>query len=567
MMQPAALGAALALIALPAWAQTSTVPAADPHEWWKHAVFYEIYPRSFADSNGDGIGDLNGITSRLDYLKDLGVDAIWIAPCFPSPQVDFGYDVSDYEQIDPMYGTLADFDRLVAEGEEARPARDPRLRGQPHLRPTPVVPGVEVVAHVSQARLVRLAGRQGPGPAAQQLGLHVREPGLEARSRDRPVLLPLLLPRAARPQLAQPRGREGHAGREPLLVQARGGRLPAGRGGHALRGPRAPGQPPAARHGQVRPSQPGRDPRQEAARGPRRAQEATQGGGRVWRRAGGGNLDQRHRGAEEVLRRGRRGAAAHGLHVHHGEQALGARVPQADRRRGRRGRVARVRDRQPRHRALLAPLRRRREQRRHRQGDGRSLPDPARDADHVLRRGDRDAEQRPARREDVKDPIGQLGWPHEKGRDGERTPMQWDATENAGFSTARPWLPVPASATTRNVSTESADPASLLNLYRRLNALRRSNPALREGEYVALAGNDPNVLAYLRRAKEATVLVALNMSGAVQTLRPDLTVHRITVGAGRTLIGTRRPAATTLPLDAIQLEPFEVVIADLTPSR
>ena len=84
-------------------------------DWWKHAVFYEIYPRSFADSNNDGIGDLNGITAHLDYLKKLGVDALWITPCFPSPQVDFGYDVSDYEGIDPAYGTLADFDRLVAE--------------------------------------------------------------------------------------------------------------------------------------------------------------------------------------------------------------------------------------------------------------------------------------------------------------------------------------------------------------------------------------------------------------------------------------------------------------------
>src|SRR6516165_10784 len=87
-------------------------------EWWKHAVFYEVYPRSFADSNGDGIGDLNGITSKLDYLKDLGVDAIWITPCFPSPQVDFGYDVTDYEAIDPIYGTLADFDKLAASARQ-----------------------------------------------------------------------------------------------------------------------------------------------------------------------------------------------------------------------------------------------------------------------------------------------------------------------------------------------------------------------------------------------------------------------------------------------------------------
>jgi alpha-glucosidase len=83
--------------------------------WWKSAVFYEIYPRSFADAKNTGMGNLAGITSRLDYLQDLGIDAIWITPCYPSPQVDFGYDISDYCNIAPEYGTLADFDRLVAE--------------------------------------------------------------------------------------------------------------------------------------------------------------------------------------------------------------------------------------------------------------------------------------------------------------------------------------------------------------------------------------------------------------------------------------------------------------------
>src|SRR3954468_10582410 len=96
--------------------QKSTDP--EGHQWWQHAVFYELYPRSFADSNGDGIGDLNGITSKLDYLRQLGVDAIWITPFFPSPQVDFGYDVSDYQNIDPMYGTLKDFDRMQSEARK-----------------------------------------------------------------------------------------------------------------------------------------------------------------------------------------------------------------------------------------------------------------------------------------------------------------------------------------------------------------------------------------------------------------------------------------------------------------
>src|SRR5204863_5466238 len=86
--------------------------------WWKHAIIYEVYPRSFQDSNRDGVGDINGITSRLDYLKDLGVDAIWITPMYPSPLVDFGYDVADYTALDPLYGTLADFDHLLAEAKK-----------------------------------------------------------------------------------------------------------------------------------------------------------------------------------------------------------------------------------------------------------------------------------------------------------------------------------------------------------------------------------------------------------------------------------------------------------------
>ncbi len=91
---------------------------AEGHQWWQHAVIYEIYPRSFADSNNDGVGDLKGIGSKMSYLHELGVDAIWITPCYPSPQIDFGYDVADYRNIDPMYGTLDDFDRMVAEGQK-----------------------------------------------------------------------------------------------------------------------------------------------------------------------------------------------------------------------------------------------------------------------------------------------------------------------------------------------------------------------------------------------------------------------------------------------------------------
>jgi len=84
------------------------------YRWWQSGVIYQIYPWSFMDSNGDGIGDLNGIAQRLEYLRWLGVDALWISPIYPSPMADFGYDISDYCNIDPRFGTLADFDALLA---------------------------------------------------------------------------------------------------------------------------------------------------------------------------------------------------------------------------------------------------------------------------------------------------------------------------------------------------------------------------------------------------------------------------------------------------------------------
>ncbi|HET8720510.1 MAG TPA: alpha-amylase family glycosyl hydrolase, partial [Nitrospira sp.] len=91
--------------------------------WWQSAVFYQIYPWSFQDSNGDGIGDLRGIQSRLDYLRDgtpgsLGVDAVWLSPIYLSPMIDFGYDVSDYCNVDPRFGTLSDFDALLRDAHD-----------------------------------------------------------------------------------------------------------------------------------------------------------------------------------------------------------------------------------------------------------------------------------------------------------------------------------------------------------------------------------------------------------------------------------------------------------------
>lgn len=89
--------------------------AAFGDDWWQRGAVYQVYPRSFQDTDGDGVGDLTGIIERLDHIRDLGVDALWLSPIYPSPGLDVGYDVIDHSAIDPAYGTMADFDRLVSE--------------------------------------------------------------------------------------------------------------------------------------------------------------------------------------------------------------------------------------------------------------------------------------------------------------------------------------------------------------------------------------------------------------------------------------------------------------------
>ena len=122
--------------------------------WWEDAVVYQIYPRSFQDSDGDGIGDLRGIAQRLDHLVWLGVDALWLSPIYPSPLADFGYDVSDYADVDPVFGTMADFDALVARGARARAEAADGPGPLPHVDRAPVVPRA--------SGLVHLVARDGP---------------------------------------------------------------------------------------------------------------------------------------------------------------------------------------------------------------------------------------------------------------------------------------------------------------------------------------------------------------------------------------------------------------------
>ena len=164
----------------------------------------------------------------------------------------------------------------------------------------------------------------------------------------------------------------------------------------------------------------------------------------------------------------------------------------------------------------------------------------------------------PARKEDVHDPIGKIGWPKEKGRDGERTPMQWDSSPNAGFTTAKkPWLPIPPSAKTYNVETEKREPDSIFNAYVRLLALRKSEPALRDGSYESVDKNDRDVFAFLRKSGGQTILVALNMSGKEKTI----SVGAEAGGATGQPLYSSPSEKSDVQLERLKMAPFGVLVA------
>ncbi len=138
--------------------------------WWKDAVVYQIYPRSFRDADGDGVGDIRGIIEKLDYLQDLGVTVVWLSPVYPSPQDDNGYDVSDYRGIDPAFGTLADWDELAA-GLHARGMRIVMDLVVNHsLRRAPLVPVRPRAARQPLPGLLRVAGGPAAGTASPPTG-------------------------------------------------------------------------------------------------------------------------------------------------------------------------------------------------------------------------------------------------------------------------------------------------------------------------------------------------------------------------------------------------------------
>ncbi len=583
-------------------AQTTTMPsalaaAAAPsmdQTWWKHAVIYEIYPRSFKDSNGDGVGDLNGITGKLDYLQGLGIDAIWIAPMYPSPQVDFGYDISDYENVDPQYGTLADFDRLQAEAKKR------------HIR---IVLDM-VLNHTSDKDKWFQESASSRNNA--KADWYVWNDGIPANTAG----------------ITDFQRRYEHRGPNGDVVPPNN--WVSGFGGSAWEWVPARQQYYYHQFYKQQPDLNWRNPAVETAmfnvmkfwldRGvagfrldaipnlfedPKLRSNPELGGTDAYGdpRVGDtytNNLPEVH----DVIRRMRAMVNRYpGDRVLIGETYL-PNTAELDKWYGGTAHnelqlpmdmlVGFGADAK-----LSAPYFRRYISEVETEING-SQPllvfDNHDNPRSITRFGDATHNieiakviaatlltprataltyygacigmptTTPTRREDVKDPIGISGWPKEKGRDGERSPMQWTPGPQAGFSTnPHTWLPLAPDYRTVNVQTESAQPDSLLNWYRKLIALRRSNPALHNGGIVMLNKDDQDVLAWVRTAPQGSkpVVVAMNLSGNSRTVALDLSETGSKGTSGRTLAGSVPSTPSGFPLNAVTLPPFSAWIGEI----
>ena len=538
----------------------SGIGVAQAGPWWQHAVIYEIYPRSFQDSNGDGIGDLNGITQRLDYLQQLGVDAIWIAPMYPSPQVDFGYDISDYQAVDPQYGTLADFDHLLAEARK----RSIRIVLDMVLNHSSDQETWFVESASSRANIKADWYLWNPGVAATQASVTAYQKRFEHEGMVPPNNWVSVFGGsawewvAARKQFyyhrfykQQPDLNWENPAVETAMFGAMKFWLDRGVAGFRLDAIPSLFEDPQLRD--------------EPETGGLNAQ-----GDPNLKIIYTENLPQVH----EVIRRMRAmidtypdqrlligetylpntaaldqwygGAAKDELQlpmdmlVGIGDQASLS----APRFQQYLSEVqTQVHGSQP----LLVFDNHDSRRSIDRFGGGNADKRIAQIIATVLYTSRATAltyygaeigmrTTTPSRREEVKDPIGITGWPAEKGRDGERTPMQWTAGAQAGFSSnPHTWLPVSPDHSTINVRSEGADPGSLLAWNRKLIALRRSDRALHNGDMVMLNKDDPNVLAYLRVVRQVTgaanaagarhatsaTIVAVNMSAQPQTVHFD----------------------------------------------
>jgi alpha-glucosidase len=547
-------------------AQQSAQPQRQADNWWKHAVIYEIYPRSFQDSNGDGIGDINGITSRLDYLHDLGVDAIWITPMYPSPGVDYGYDIADYTAIDPEYGTMADFDRMVAEAKK----RDIRVIMDYVMNHTSDQNAWFKESRSSKTNPKRdwYIWRDGKAPgvppnnwqswfghSAWTLDPTTNQYYYHYFYKEQPDL-----------NWRNPEVREAMMGVLEFWMN------------HGVAGFRIDAASRLFEDPDLHddPYLPGYN-----AYGDRNIQHKYTD-----------DLPEVHDVLKEVRKV---------VNKYPGDPVLiteadEPNVQELTKMYGTGDEVQLPMDFQIADVNKLSAAEFRRlfdeietnkangqpeyffsnhDQRRQwdRYGDGthndqiaklmatllltsRGTPQMYYGEEIGMRTTD------PARIEDVHDPIGKLGWPKEKGRDGERTPMQWNASVNAGFTSApTPWLPIPPSAATYNVETESKNPESIFNAYKRLLELRRSDRALRDGAYESVDNDDPDVFAYLRRSGESTVLVALNMSAQPRTISLKLSEKGVAEKTAAPLYSSPDVGETAVSLERVALAPFGVLVA------
>jgi alpha-glucosidase len=573
-------------LALSQTPQPSPVAAATHNDgpWWKHAVFYEIYPRSFQDSNGDGIGDLNGITQRLDYLKNLGVDAIWIAPMYPSPQVDFGYDISDYQSVDPKYGTVADMDHLIAEGKQ----RNIRVILDMVLNHT---------SDKHQWFIDSASSRTNP-----KHDWYVWNDGVPANG----------------PNVTAYQKRFEHEGRVPP------NNWESGFGGSAWEWVPAVHQFYYHKFYKQQPDLNWRNPAVEKAcfdamrfwldRGvagfrldaiptlfedPQLRDELETGGINA---QGDPNLKDIYTsnlpGVHDVMRRMRVMVEKYpGNRVLIGETYLpdtaalnewygGAKHDELqlpmDMLVGFHGDHDKLDA--PRFRKLIGEAETQLNGSQplfvfdnhdnvrswDRYGDGVHNQEIARILATILFTTRSTAlmwegeelgmvTSTPTRREDVKDPIGITGWPKEKGRDGERTPMQWDSSKDAGFSdAAKTWLPVAADYKTVNVKTEEADPNSLLNWHKKLIAMRRNDPTLRDGNQIMIDETNSSVLSYVREgvAGNPTVIVAMNFTAQPQTVSLDPKQANVAGSTVTTLLTDAPSLQGTTSLQNITLPPY-----------
>ena len=496
---------------------------AEGHQWWQHAVFYEIYPRSFADSNNDGVGDLNGIASKLDYLKELGVDAIWITPFFPSPQVDFGYDVSDYDNIDPMYGTLKDFDHLSAEAKK----RNIQLILDLVVNHTSDQHKWFLDSKSSKTSAHRdwYIWRDGKGPG-QPPNNWLSTFGLSAWKFDpttNQYYYHYFYPE-------QPDLNWRNPAVENAMLDVTRFWYKRGVAGFRLDAVDTLYEDPALTDNPVLPGTDkfGRpktlekyDKKLPEVHDAMRKLRSTADEyhavliGETWTSDVSelkdyyGAKDDELQMPMDLMMTDFKGLSAEQYRKHIAAVNAAGHWP-----------VYVITN----HDIVRSYTR---------YSDGNHNDDIAKlmaalyltlRGTAIMYYGEEIGMENndPKQKDDVQDPIGKLGWPLEKGRDGERTPMQWNDGVNAGFSKAKPWLPVPPSAKTHNVATEQKDQNSVLSFYRQLLAMRHKEPALLDGDYIPLDQDDPNVLTYLRRYKDEAILVVLNMSASDQSVKLDL---------------------------------------------